>query len=66
MKNEMYFVHDFERNETLAIGGYEDYLLYFCEKLKPAGYGTRWLFADCTKGNQEYHYRLVREKRGCV
>lgn len=62
MTNTVYILHDLQTQEKIVInGGYEAYIQFFIEQLKPFGYGTRYLFSELTRGTQYYHLRLVSE-----
>ena len=66
MTNSVYILHDLQTNEKIVIKGYEAYIQFFTEQLKPFGYGTRYLFSEITRVAQYYHLRLVSEKPGYV
>lgn len=61
MTNQFYILHDLANDTEIRIVGYEAYLEYFKNVLRPDGYGTRYLFSEITKANQCYHYRIVQE-----
>lgn len=66
MTNSFYVLHDLQTQGKIVIKGYEAYIQFFTEQLKPFGYGTRYLFSEVTRVAQFYHLRLVIEKPGYV
>lgn len=61
MVNQIYVLHDICNNTKVVCRGYDAYLEYYQQELKPAGLGTRYMFSEVTRAKQFYHFRLCTE-----
>ena len=61
MMESCYVVYDLLHNTKKRCGSYAEYLDYFRTRIKPQGYGTRFMFSEIVRKQYVYHLRLVRE-----
>lgn len=66
MTNVFFVLYDTDAGTSIKIKGYDKYLEYFRGVILPMGLGTRYLFSECTRQSQIYHYRIVRERPGYI
>ena len=61
MTNCEYVIHADNGIVLTVCKGYEAYLEYYRNEIKPSGFGTRYMKSVITRRKQFYHLELVKE-----